>query len=248
MPSIADQLIIRVAKLRQNDKVSIDSVQYLPKLDLREPEENSPQAPIRIIVVDDEASVLDVLGKLLRAKGYRAECFSNAVDALASIKPTDQGCVITDLEMPGLSGIGLQLRLKELGSCLSLIVITAHADVPRTIEIMSGGATTLLEKPFKADELVRHINRAIVASRQSAARRQRIASASLRLERLNHEELEIMQLAARGFPNKAIAQQLVLSPRTVDRRRQSALNKLEINSVADFAVLCEIASWPLATV
>lgn len=191
----------------------------------------------RILVVDDDPDVLDVVGRLLRAYDLHAEVFASAEELLATVTKSDFGCVVTDLEMPGINGIALQTKLKEMNSCLAVIVITGHADVRRAIEIMGLGATTLLEKPFKAANLVAEVQHAVELSRQALSRNERIESAIDRIAMLTDDELEIMLCAARGLPNKAIAQQLVISPRTVDRRRQAAMLKLGVVSVADFAVL-----------
>ncbi|MFK7737854.1 MAG: response regulator transcription factor [Pirellulaceae bacterium] len=207
---------------------------YLPEPQL---ESVSKTVEVRVIVVDDDPGVLTVIGQLLRTNGFNAEEYSTPMDCLASISPNDIGCVITDLEMPNVNGIELQKRLIDLGSCLSVIVVTAHADVPRTIQIMSQGAITLLEKPFKSQQLVEAVQEAVIASHKSYDRKIKIAKSQSLIAELNDEELEIMKLAAAGLPNKTISQKLDLSPRTIDRRRQSALAKLDVVSVADFAVL-----------
>ncbi len=205
---------------------------------VRANQENGP----RILIVDDDPDVLDVIGRLLTAFDLQAEVFRTADELLATVSKSDFGCVVTDLEMPGMNGIALQVKLKEMNSCLAVIVITGHADVPRAIEIMGLGATTLLEKPFKAAELISEVQHAIELSRQSLSRMARIESAIDRVASLSDDELEIMLCAARGLPNKAIAQQLDLSTRTVDRRRQAAMLKLGVVSVADFAVLYAAAN------
>jgi FixJ family two-component response regulator len=195
-----------------------------------------PQTP-RVLVIDDDPAVVDVVEKLLTTYGYHVEGFQSAEAMLETVRDTDVGCVITDLQMPGMNGISLQQRLKSLQSCLAVIVITGHADVPRAVEVMSLGASMLLEKPFKNSELLEEVKNAIDLSRHAMIKRRRVQTAVERVSNLDDEELQIMLCAARGLPNKAIASQLALSSRTVDRRRQSALMKLGVVSVADFAVL-----------
>lgn len=191
----------------------------------------------RILIVDDDPKVLTVVARLVEAHGFPAEVYNNPKELLETVNENDVGCVVTDLEMPGMSGIGLQNELNRLGSCLSVIVITGFADVPRAIEIMSHGAETLLEKPFKSTQLISSIERGVEKSLEAYTKRQRHLRAEELIGRLAEDELEIMKLAAAGLPNKAISMQLDVSPRTIDRRRQSALEKLEVASVADFAVL-----------
>jgi two-component system, LuxR family, response regulator FixJ len=198
----------------------------------------------RILVVDDDPDVLDVVARLLGAHNLFAEVFVSAEELLSTVTKSDFGCVVTDLEMPGINGIELQTKLKTMNSCLAVVVITAYANVPKAIKIMGLGATTLLEKPFKAAELVAEVHHAVEVSRQALARIERLESAIDRIATLSDEELEVMLCAARGLPNKAIAQQLVLSPRTVDRRRQAAMLKLGVVSVADFVVLYAAAREP----
>lgn len=191
----------------------------------------------RILIVDDDPNILKLLEKLLIANGLQPEAFSSPRELLKSVSPDDKGCVVTDLEMPEMSGMELQSALLELGSCLSVIVITGHADVPSAIKVMGRGAVMMLEKPFESSELVAQIEQGIKLSHQAATKKNRIKSAKDAINRLDEEEIEIMKLASQGLPNKAISYDLSLSPRTVDRRRQSAITKLGVVSVAEFAVL-----------
>ena len=110
-----------------------------------------------------------------------------------------------------------------------------------TVEVMKNGATTLIEKPFNVEHLMEEVAKALEASQNKQKERARILVAIERLAKLSAEELAVMDLAANGKPNKVIGQELSLSNRTVDRRRQLALQKLNVNSIAEFAVLREIA-------
>ncbi|MEM7479296.1 MAG: response regulator [Planctomycetota bacterium] len=195
------------------------------------------QQPARVLVLDDDPGVLSAIGQVLHAHGFAAEIFSSPAALLDSVHVDDIGCLVTDLEMPQINGIEVQTRLLAAGSCLAVVVVTAHADVPRTIKIMSQGAVTLLEKPFKSQQLITAVKNAVEISRRSFERKSRIENAQTLIDKLSDEELQIMKLAAAGMPNKAISLQLDLSPRTIDRRRQSALQKLDVASVADFAVM-----------
>lgn len=191
----------------------------------------------RILIVDDDPEVMSVISRLLDAHGLVTECFRSPAELLNNIAADDVGVVVTDLEMPGMTGIELQNSLLDSGSCLSVIVITGHADVPKTIEIMGRGAVTLLQKPFKGEQLIAGIKRAIKLSENHRLRHERIEKAKRLIHSLTLDELQVMKYAARGLPNKAISLELDISPRTVDRRRQSALSKLDGASVAEFAVL-----------
>ena len=191
----------------------------------------------RILVVDDDLQVLDVLNRILSANGFDPEVFCSARALLATIDPDDVGCVVADLEMPDMSGMELQTELIQRQSCLSLVVVTGHADVQRAIQVMGHGAVMLLEKPFKGHQLVSEVSKGVGLSEQTYARRKRIRTANQAISLLTDEELQVMKLAAHGLANKTIGYELSISQRTVDRRRQSALLKLGIASVAEFALM-----------
>lgn len=191
----------------------------------------------RVLLVDDDPRVLELMGQMLTAGGYQPEIFDSPLKLLPSLTTDDIGCLITDLDMPDLNGSELQSRLLELDSSLAVIVVSGKADVPSTIEVMGKGAVTLIEKPFRAQVLMRAVENALRQSRQRAENRKRVLDARKAISTLNEEELEILKMAARGLPNKAVSHELALSPRTVDRRRQSAFTKLKVNSEAEFALI-----------
>lgn len=191
----------------------------------------------KILVVDDDPRVLPLVEKMLVQGGFQPQVFASAIELLSNVREDDIGCVITDLEMPGMGGIELQERLLAIGSCLSIVVISGQADIKSTIQLMGRGAVTLLEKPFRSTELVNEVQNAIRLSEQRNERKRRIQNARRAISSLTEEELEIMQMGARGLPNKAVSHELELSSRTVDRRRQSAFTKLNVRSEAEFALL-----------
>jgi two-component system, LuxR family, response regulator FixJ len=195
----------------------------------------------KVIVVDDDPGTLNSLRAILRIHGLSSEGYTSPIDFFASIQPDDIGCVLTDLRMPGMDGLQLQRRLQDMSSCLSLILVTGYADVPVAVEVMSRGAVTVMEKPVEPYRLAYHVRQAIEASRQRQTQFQKSRDALLRLATISHEELQVMRLAIRGMPNKTISEALRMSPRTTDRRRQSALAKAQVSSVSEFAVILETA-------
>ena len=199
----------------------------------------------RLLVVDDEPEVLNVLEKLLLSVGFKPEVFSDGQMLLDAVGENDFGCVLTDLKMPGLSGFDVQQKLGERSSCLSVVVLTANATVPSAIELMTKGAVTILEKPCKRAELCGAVKLAIESSFERLQKQDRKLNAIALLQTLDEDELQVLELAAKGLPNKAIATELSLSQRTVDRRRSSAMEKLKINTLADFALLKVTASGDL---
>ena len=194
-----------------------------------------------VYLIDDDLLVLSAVDSALQSYGYSPQTFSSATDLLKVIDPSRTGVVITDLQMPKMDGVELQRKLMEQDCNLSLIFLTAHASVSVTVEVMKNGATTLIEKPFNVEHLMEEVAKALEASQNKQKERARILVAIERLAKLSAEELAVMDLAANGKPNKVIGQELSLSNRTVDRRRQLALQKLNVNSIAEFAVLREIA-------
>ncbi len=199
----------------------------------------------RVMVVDDDPNVLPLVEKMLSYGGYRPELFTNPSDLLQTAGENDVGCVTTDLKMPEIGGIELQTRLIQSGSCLSVVAISGQADVKSTIKLMSQGAVTLLEKPFRSTELIAQVQNAIRISHERFERKHRVLGARRAISLLTDEELEIMRMGARGLPNKAVSHELALSSRTVDRRRQSAFTKLAVRSEAEFALLAALAEEEL---
>lgn len=191
----------------------------------------------RLILVDNEVDVLESLRALLKQHGFNPVAFASSTEALENIDANDVGVVVTDLDMPGLSGIDLLNALIERKCAISVVVISGIADVPLTVEVMSKGAITLLQKPFSSEKLIEAIRRATEVSRARKEKFDKIMEARERIQRLTAEELSIMVEASKGIPYKAISYDTGVSTRTVDRRVQSSLSKLGIQSLAEFAVL-----------
>lgn len=195
------------------------------------------KAPRPVFVVDDEKQVLDSVRCLLLTERHDVRCYQNARDFLNEITPEQVGCLITDLGMPEIDGFELQERLMAMKSLLSVIIVTGKADVNSTVRLMKNGALTLLEKPYPPEDLLEEVQRSLEISQRRAEIRRLRDEARRLLRLLDDDERAVMKLAAEGLPNKAIAQRLVLSARTVDRRRQSAQNKLGINNTSGFTKL-----------
>lgn len=191
----------------------------------------------KIYVVDDDPLVLSAIKDALIYRGYKPAVFSSGADLLASIDPNESGCVVTDLKMPGVDGVSIQRALIEQDSSLSLIVLTGHADVPVTVELMMNGAITLIEKPFKVEHLSDEVGRALEVSSQRHAEKLRLKNAREAIAKLTGEEIAVMDCAVQGKSNKVTGSELSLSSRTVDRRRQSALQKIDAGSISQYAVI-----------
>lgn len=195
-----------------------------------------------VFVVDDEQEVLDSVRCLLQTDKHDVHCYGNARSFLKEITPDQVGCLITDLGMPEIDGFELQERLMAMHSVLSIIIVTGRADVGAAVRLMKNGAVTLLEKPYPPEDLLREVKHSLDLSQRRGERRRQRDAARRQLEQLDDDERDVMRLAAEGLPNKAISHRLELSARTVDRRRQSAQNKLGINSPSGFTRLVSQAS------
>jgi two-component system, LuxR family, response regulator FixJ len=190
-----------------------------------------------LYVVDDDAKVLQSVKAVLVQYGYSPLCFQSAESFLREAIQDRPGCIITDLQMPGINGLELQERLLANGSPLSVIFLTGIADVPTVVKIMSNGAATLLEKPYASDALVEAVENALDASVlrwQNICQRQRVRMLEVTL---TDEERTVMKMMLSGIANKNIASTLDIGMRTVDRRRHSIFTKMGVSTVAELAVM-----------
>jgi len=189
-----------------------------------------------VYIVDDDASVRDSLALLLSLRGYATLLFANAEDFLGALRPDWSGCVVADIRMPGMSGLELQQRLQHHAPALPVIVITAHGDVMAARQAFLAQAVDFIEKPFDAEQLVAAIERAL-ASRPAAA--SAAAPAARGRAELTEREREVMQLLIQGLHNRHIAEQLGISPRTVEVHRARVLNKVGVGSIVELARLAD---------
>jgi FixJ family two-component response regulator len=190
-----------------------------------------------VFVIDDDEAVLLSVQAILSQHGYRVRGFSSAEKFLAEVPSDAVGCAITDVQMPGMDGIELQQRLKASNSLLSVVVVTGVADVPLAVTMMERGAVTLLEKPYDHIDLLDAVAKGFAASRRRAELVVNNLTVSQRLATLTHDEREVMECMLANKPNKAIAHALDLSMRTVDRRRRAVLDKMQVKSVPELALL-----------
>lgn len=191
----------------------------------------------QIYVVDDDEAVLRSVQAMLVQHGYHCECYLSAEAFLQEAQRDLPGCVITDLQMPEVSGIELQRRLIAEQSPLSVVVVTGVADVPTTVALMERGAVTLLEKPYNHDDLVRAVERGVASSRERWLQKRNEQAVLDRLASLTHDERRVMECMLAGQPNKAVAHRLEMSMRTVDRRRQAVLEKMGVRTAPELALL-----------
>jgi len=189
-------------------------------------------AEARVFIVDDEEAVRDSIGLLLRSVGLRAQGFPDARAFLDAYRPEQPGCLVLDIRMPRMSGLELQQELNRRGWGIPVIFISGHGDVPMAVEAMRAGAVDFLQKPFKDDELIRRVQKALDQDerlREQLSGREQIRA---RFDALTPREREIAARLVAGEANKVIAIELSLSERTVELHRAHIMQKMEARGLA----------------
>jgi FixJ family two-component response regulator len=186
-----------------------------------------------IYVVDDDAGVSRALASAGALLGHPVRAFASAAEFLAAYNPGSPGCLVLDIKMPGMTGLELQRKLADDGVRLPVVMVSGHADVRIAVEAMTLGALTLLEKPFRLDELIAHLRKALERDATVRSTQTRQEAAAARLAGLTPKEREVLERIARGQTNKDIAAELGLSIRAVEDRRARLMKKMDAKSVAD---------------
>ncbi len=191
----------------------------------------TPEAVIHLI--DDDEGVRHAVAFLLTASGFAVRTYDSGIAFLDALPTVQPGCIVTDVRMPGMDGLALQRELKTRGVGLPVIVITGHGDVPLAVAAMKAGAVDFIEKPFADDTLLSAIRVATSRHARDARREEEAAAIETRLARLTQREREVLDGLIAGLPNKTIAYDLKISPRTVEVHRANLMTRMSANSVAD---------------
>ena len=186
-----------------------------------------------VFLIDDDPGVRDSLALLLSLKGLSTQLFASAESFLETYQPDQAGCVLTDLRMPGMTGLELQAALRERRLDLPVVVLTAHGDVATARAALKNGAFDFLEKPIDDATLLDVLHNALRVDRERRAAATARSSSDRRMERLTEREREILSLLAAGHQNRDIATQLGISPRTVEVHKARIMEKLACRSLAD---------------
>ena len=184
-------------------------------------------------VVDDDAATRESLVVLLAAAGIAARAYASAAELLAALEESGARgprCLVTDLRMPGLSGLDLQERLVGSPHAMPVLVVTGAGDVPAAVRALKAGAVDFIEKPFPAALMLERV-------REALSRDARTREAAMRLEALTARELEVMDKLLAGCANKVIALDLGISERTVEQPRGRVMHKLGVRSLAELLQL-----------
>jgi RNA polymerase sigma factor (sigma-70 family) len=186
-----------------------------------------------VFLIDDDASVRDSLSLLLSLKGMRTQLFAAAETFLETYRPEWRGCVLTDLQMPTMSGLDLQRALLDRGITLPVVVLTAHGDVQTTRLAMKSGAFDFLEKPVNDEVLLDVLSNAIREDSVRHNTHDAENSVRSRLSRLTPREREVLNLLVEGLTQREIAGRLSISPRTVEVYKARMMEKLQCRSLAE---------------
>ena len=185
-----------------------------------------------VFVVDDDARVREALASLIASKGLRVAVFGSASEFLNSEKPDNPGCLVLDLQLPGINGLELQ---RELASTAAppIVFISGHGDVPSSVKAMKAGAVEFLSKPFDEQELLQAINGAIALDRAVRERRSALAELRKHHDRLTPREREVLPYVLAGYANKVTAVELGASEITIAVHRGHIMRKMEARSLAE---------------
>ena len=192
-------------------------------------------------VIDDDDAVRDSLGFMLRAAGMEVRAYESAAAFLAQLTKDITGCIVTDVRMPGVSGIELLARLREADVKVPVIVVTGHADVPLAVEAMKLGALDFIEKPFDDDAILASIQMALDQHVEDDRRSAKKAEIQQRLALLSGRERQVLDGLIAGHPNKTIAFDLGISPRTIEVYRANVMTKMQAATLSDLVRMALIA-------
>jgi RNA polymerase sigma factor (sigma-70 family) len=186
-----------------------------------------------VFVVDDDSSTRELLAWLMKRNGLAFEAFADARSFLEAYDTERPGCLVLDLNMPGMNGLDLQQYLKERGVQLPVIFLSAGADVPKAVRAVREGAVDFIEKPFDYKRVVELVGECLERDRALRAGRERRKSMSDRLGQLTQREREVLDLVVMGKHNREIAEALDISIKTVEAHRARLMEKLEVGSLAE---------------
>ena len=191
-----------------------------------------------VFIVDDDVSFLKGIERLLRYSGYVTECFSSARDFLEQRSPSANGCVLCDLQMPGMDGLALQEALAHSDNPLPVVFLTGQGDIPISVKAMHQGAEDFLVKTTPKETIFAAIQRALERNIVDYRRRSHRQAVQSLLDKLTLREHQVLLMVLKGLMNKQIAFNLAIHERSVKRHRTNLMRKLGVKSIAELFQLC----------
>ena len=192
---------------------------------------NSNQLLVHI--VDDDPAIRRSVGFMLKTSGHKVEAYESGAELLKKCSELDQGCILLDIRMPGMDGLEVQQALQAKGVSLPVIIMTGHGDVTLAVKAMKAGAVDFIEKPFEKDALLSSLQEGFGRLQRREATDDRQRDAEVRLLALTPRERDVLDGLAQGLPNKTIAYDLGISPRTVEIHRANLMTKLGVRSLSE---------------
>lgn len=189
--------------------------------------------PPTVFIVDDDESVRRSLARLVKSAGMAAVFFASASEFIQSYPSGAPGCLLLDVQMPGLSGLDLQEQMAHYQIDLPVIFLTGHGEVPISVRAMKNGAADFLQKPVDEDVLIKAISQALATNRLEREKSRVVENIQRRLERLTPREREVMEGVIAGLLNKQIADRLQIAEKTVKVHRGRVMQKMAVKSVAE---------------
>lgn len=184
-------------------------------------------------LVDDEEAIRRSAGFMLKTSGYRVRPFASGVELLKQARALEPGCILLDIRMPGMDGLEVQQALREAGVALPVVIMTGHGDISVAVRAMKAGAIDFIEKPFEKEVLLSALEQGFSRLRREERNREKAEQAELRIASLTPRERDVLEGLAQGLPNKTIAYDLGLSPRTVEIHRANLMHKLGVHSLSE---------------
>lgn len=184
-------------------------------------------------IVDDDPAIRRSVGFMLKTSGHKVETYESGAELLQNCSELHEGCILLDIRMPGMDGLEVQQALQARGVSLPVIIMTGHGDVALAVKAMKAGAVDFIEKPFEKDRLLSSLHEGFGRLSRKEATDDRQRDAEMRLRALTPRERDVLDGLAQGLPNKTIAYDLGISPRTVEIHRANLMVKLGVRSLSE---------------